>query len=67
MSETKTWTVQAGRDGAWKIVTGPYPRRKDALEQLAWRQDLAPEGLRHRLKVVTTTIATSHEYPDTEK
>ncbi|GAB2622820.1 hypothetical protein GCM10027168_63510 [Streptomyces capparidis] len=58
---SQRWTVEAGRGGVWLPVEGPLDDRDAALRALAWRRELAPPSVVHRLQCERTTVETMVE------
>jgi hypothetical protein len=64
-SETTNWPSKP--DTGTSGRPSPALTPEDALDQLTWRQTHAPEGIQHRLEVVTTTITITHEYHESQQ
>lgn len=58
---TSVWHVEAGRDGRWRPVAGPFPARSIAIADLEWRRTTAPPAIAHRLRRTDTTRTTTVE------
>ena len=58
---SSVWHVEAGCDGRWRPVAGPFPTRAAAVTDLEWRRTTAHKAVAHRLTRTDTTRTTTIE------
>lgn len=55
------WSLEAGVEGQWRSMSGPYGERTEALARLEWCRVHAAPAVSYRLVRETTRVTTAVE------